>query len=418
MVIPDPLNGEPFIHVRAGAAAQASAQLNARGCARRSLRRPLCSRGAAGQPPGAGCRRHAGACFCVRCPPHAHGALPPPPCSPHTTPLHTTPPHHTQVPDTQLYEIEPFVASLRATPKSGMHNPLKSPERCAGQRAGRGGAACCEGLAAAPLRRLATAATSTHTHTHTLVPPGLQLRDVGRHHRARGGRAAPARGGGPFCAPHPAYLAQVVRAGGGVGVRVWGRLRAGGHEWGSLRHTQAHAARRRPRGPALLSRLLCSVISHAGCGRDAGDAQVSGELQRGPGVCRLMLCFAVLCCAVHAVVVLLCHSMRETLALRSSCNSSHLPHRPAAPPGPLPGPRLHKPGRPRGPGQSGLPLAVRPRGAHHALQLPLEIPVLQVGGSGGWRVERWLGVCCTAPRRARELAQSLHLTRSLLPAPR
>eukprot|EP00887_Chlorella_sp_A99_P007282 scaffold2.g7282.t1 len=43
------------------------------------------------------------------------------------------------VPDTQLYEIEPFVASLRqacsmasrqeAVPKSGLHNPLKNPER-------------------------------------------------------------------------------------------------------------------------------------------------------------------------------------------------------------------------------------------------------------------------------------------------
>lgn len=34
-----------------------------------------------------------------------------------------------QVPDTQLYEIEPFVASMKAVPKSGMHNPLKDPER-------------------------------------------------------------------------------------------------------------------------------------------------------------------------------------------------------------------------------------------------------------------------------------------------
>lgn len=34
-------------------------------------------------------------------------------------------------PDTQLSEIDPFVASLRAVPKSGLHNPLKNPERCA-----------------------------------------------------------------------------------------------------------------------------------------------------------------------------------------------------------------------------------------------------------------------------------------------
>jgi 1-pyrroline-5-carboxylate dehydrogenase len=34
-----------------------------------------------------------------------------------------------QVPDTQVYEIEPFVDSMKATPKSGMHNPFKNPER-------------------------------------------------------------------------------------------------------------------------------------------------------------------------------------------------------------------------------------------------------------------------------------------------
>lgn len=32
-------------------------------------------------------------------------------------------------PDTQMYEIEPFVSSLKAIPKSGLHNPLKNPER-------------------------------------------------------------------------------------------------------------------------------------------------------------------------------------------------------------------------------------------------------------------------------------------------
>jgi 1-pyrroline-5-carboxylate dehydrogenase len=32
-------------------------------------------------------------------------------------------------PDTQVYEIEPFVASLRAVPRTGLHNPLKHPER-------------------------------------------------------------------------------------------------------------------------------------------------------------------------------------------------------------------------------------------------------------------------------------------------
>jgi 1-pyrroline-5-carboxylate dehydrogenase len=32
-------------------------------------------------------------------------------------------------PDTQLFEIEPFVHSLKSVPKTGLHNPLKNPER-------------------------------------------------------------------------------------------------------------------------------------------------------------------------------------------------------------------------------------------------------------------------------------------------
>lgn len=33
------------------------------------------------------------------------------------------------IPDTQIDEIDPFIQSLRKCPKSGMHNPLKNPER-------------------------------------------------------------------------------------------------------------------------------------------------------------------------------------------------------------------------------------------------------------------------------------------------
>jgi len=37
----------------------------------------------------------------------------------------------THIPDTQgPSELQPFVDSLRAVPKSGLHNPLKHPERC------------------------------------------------------------------------------------------------------------------------------------------------------------------------------------------------------------------------------------------------------------------------------------------------
>ncbi len=33
------------------------------------------------------------------------------------------------VPDTQVEELEPFLASLRQVPKSGLHNPIKNPHR-------------------------------------------------------------------------------------------------------------------------------------------------------------------------------------------------------------------------------------------------------------------------------------------------
>lgn len=33
------------------------------------------------------------------------------------------------IPDTQVDELEPFYKSLRAVPKTGLHNPLKNPER-------------------------------------------------------------------------------------------------------------------------------------------------------------------------------------------------------------------------------------------------------------------------------------------------
>ncbi len=36
-----------------------------------------------------------------------------------------------KLPDPQVDEIEPYVQSLRSIPKSGMHNPLKNPERYA-----------------------------------------------------------------------------------------------------------------------------------------------------------------------------------------------------------------------------------------------------------------------------------------------
>jgi hypothetical protein len=35
-----------------------------------------------------------------------------------------------QLPDTQEAELDHFVASLLACPKSGLHNPFKNPERC------------------------------------------------------------------------------------------------------------------------------------------------------------------------------------------------------------------------------------------------------------------------------------------------
>ena len=34
-----------------------------------------------------------------------------------------------KLPDPQIDEIQPYVQSLRSVPKSGLHNPLKNPER-------------------------------------------------------------------------------------------------------------------------------------------------------------------------------------------------------------------------------------------------------------------------------------------------
>lgn len=34
-------------------------------------------------------------------------------------------------PDTQPDELEPFVKAMRAVPKSGLHNPLKNPDKYA-----------------------------------------------------------------------------------------------------------------------------------------------------------------------------------------------------------------------------------------------------------------------------------------------
>lgn len=38
----------------------------------------------------------------------------------------------TRIPDTQPSEVQPFVDSLRAVPKTGLHNPFKHPERSVG----------------------------------------------------------------------------------------------------------------------------------------------------------------------------------------------------------------------------------------------------------------------------------------------
>ena len=44
--------------------------------------------------------------------------------------------HSVLTPKAQAEEVEPFVRSLKAVPKSGLHNPLKNPDR-------RAAAPCC-----------------------------------------------------------------------------------------------------------------------------------------------------------------------------------------------------------------------------------------------------------------------------------
>lgn len=38
------------------------------------------------------------------------------------------------IPDTQPDEVQPFIDSLKAVPKTGLHNPFKNPERYRSQR--------------------------------------------------------------------------------------------------------------------------------------------------------------------------------------------------------------------------------------------------------------------------------------------
>ncbi|VEU42308.1 unnamed protein product [Pseudo-nitzschia multistriata] len=44
-------------------------------------------------------------------------------------PLDANAPPIFTIPDTQILELDPFYESLRKVPKSGLHNPLKNPER-------------------------------------------------------------------------------------------------------------------------------------------------------------------------------------------------------------------------------------------------------------------------------------------------
>jgi 1-pyrroline-5-carboxylate dehydrogenase len=36
-----------------------------------------------------------------------------------------------KIPNTGPQDAQPFIDSLKSVPKSGVHNPLKNPERCA-----------------------------------------------------------------------------------------------------------------------------------------------------------------------------------------------------------------------------------------------------------------------------------------------
>jgi hypothetical protein len=78
-----------------------------------------------------------------------------------------------QLPDTQPGELEPFVQSLQACPKSGLHNPLKNPERCVcrwgppGPRPGLGARRMRRGAAVSScVTHCQQSPPPTHTHTH------------------------------------------------------------------------------------------------------------------------------------------------------------------------------------------------------------------------------------------------------------
>ena len=138
LVVPDPLNGEPFIQV-----CGLGALLPTFACALESpapLRVPRDSLLVLWGPCSfAGPLSMQAARLLQLCAPGTAGACgglwayfcaPPLVAAPTSGCTHL----RAQVADTQLHEIEPFVKSLRAVPKSGVHNPLKNPERWASRR--------------------------------------------------------------------------------------------------------------------------------------------------------------------------------------------------------------------------------------------------------------------------------------------
>ena len=69
-------------------------------------------------------------------------------------------------------EVEPFVRSLKAVPKSGQHNPLKNPERCATEP-------CCElscHAVAVTSRHNCNSSQTAHKLLHGLLRPPLAVK--------------------------------------------------------------------------------------------------------------------------------------------------------------------------------------------------------------------------------------------------
>ena len=116
------------------------------------------------------------------------------------------------------------------------------------------------------------------------------------------------------------------------------------------------------------TRCLYNLADYNYCAKVVWNVNVKLVASQEPGTVG-----AVLCCAAALQAVETAHQKMALKERLSCCSTPDTPWS-AVPAGALPGTVVRGAGGPRGAGQPGLPLAVRPGGPHHALQRPAGDP--------------------------------------------